>query len=130
MHFCATRQPLDGGEKVESTKAYLSAVVTRLAIDELRSARKRRETYSGEWLPEPIVTDDLEPESRVVEAESLTMSFLLLLDRLSPVERTTRTRPSRPARSWRGSVRAIASSSPASSRTLKTRSMAGRSWMA
>lgn len=75
------------GEKVESTKAYLSTVVARLSIDELRSARNRRETYSGGCLPEPIVTDDFAPESRVVEAESLTMSFLLLLDHLTPVER-------------------------------------------
>ena len=43
---------------VESPKAYISAVVTRLAIDHLRSARVRRETYVGEWLPEPLVTDE------------------------------------------------------------------------
>jgi RNA polymerase sigma-70 factor, ECF subfamily len=46
-----------GGSTIDSPKAYLSAVVTRLAIDELRSARVRRETYVGTWLPEPLVTD-------------------------------------------------------------------------
>jgi RNA polymerase sigma-70 factor (ECF subfamily) len=72
-------------------KAYLSAVVTRLAIDHLRSARIRRETYVGEWLPEPLPTngdpvfDD--PAVYVEEADSLSMAFLLVLDRLNPVER-------------------------------------------
>jgi RNA polymerase sigma-70 factor (ECF subfamily) len=73
--------------EIQSTKAYLSAVVTRLAIDELKSARKRRESYVGEWLPEPVVTDELDPAARVEEAESLSMAFLLLLHRLTPVER-------------------------------------------
>jgi RNA polymerase sigma-70 factor, ECF subfamily len=75
------------GVRVESPKAYLCAVITRLAINELKSARKRRERYVGEWLPEPIVTDEHGPEARVQETESLSMAFLLLLDRLSPVER-------------------------------------------
>ena len=73
--------------KIASTKAYLSAVVTRLAIDQLRSARQRRETYSGQWLPEPILTDDEEPDRVVERADSLSMAFLLVLERLSPVER-------------------------------------------
>ena len=49
---------LDSGEEIESPAAYLSTITTRLAIDELRSARVRRERYVGEWLPEPLVTDD------------------------------------------------------------------------
>ena len=74
---------------VQSPKAYLSAVVTRLAIDQLKSARIRRETYVGEWLPEPIVTDDdaNDPAASAERADSLSMSFLLLLERLTPVER-------------------------------------------
>ena len=74
---------------VESPKAYLSAVVTRLAIDHLKSARVRRETYVGEWLPEPLVTDGGagDPAERAELADSLSMSFLVLLERLTPVER-------------------------------------------
>jgi RNA polymerase sigma-70 factor (ECF subfamily) len=74
---------------VESPKAYLSAVVTRLAIDQLKSARVRRETYVGEWLPEPLMTDEGagDPAAHAEQADSLSMSFLLLLERLTPVER-------------------------------------------
>ena len=77
------------GADIESPKAYLSAVATRLAIDHLRSARVHRETYPGEWLPEPLVTDDgASDAARHAEAaDSLSMAFLLLLERLSPVER-------------------------------------------
>jgi RNA polymerase sigma-70 factor, ECF subfamily len=77
------------GTAIESEKAYLSAVTTRLAIDELRSARARRESYVGEWIPEPLLTDQSAPDAAryVEDADSLTMAFLLLLERLSPVER-------------------------------------------
>jgi RNA polymerase sigma-70 factor (ECF subfamily) len=69
----------------DSPKAYLATVTTRLAIDELRSARARREVYPGEWLPEPIVDDE---EVRHAEtADSLSLTFLHLLEKLSPVER-------------------------------------------
>jgi RNA polymerase sigma-70 factor (ECF subfamily) len=81
------RARMDGTE-VASPKAYLSAVVTRLAIDQSRSARVRRETYVGAWLPEPLLTDDTDdPAERLETSESLSMAFLLLLERLSPVER-------------------------------------------
>ncbi|HET8586631.1 MAG TPA: RNA polymerase sigma-70 factor [Candidatus Limnocylindria bacterium] len=73
--------------EVDSPKAYLSAITTRLCIDHLRSARVRRETYVGEWLPEPLLTDDADPAAAVADADSLSMSFLLVLERLSPVER-------------------------------------------
>jgi RNA polymerase sigma-70 factor (ECF subfamily) len=76
---------LADGTTVESPRAYLSAVTTRLAIDTLTSARARRETYVGEWLPEPLVDDD--PAGHAEQADSLSMAFLLLLERLSPVER-------------------------------------------
>jgi RNA polymerase sigma-70 factor (ECF subfamily) len=76
------------GEDVRSPKAYLSAITTRLGIDHLRSARVRRESYVGTWLPEPLLT---EPEPDVAEhaetADSLSMAFLVLLESLSPVER-------------------------------------------
>jgi RNA polymerase sigma-70 factor, ECF subfamily len=69
----------------ESPKAYLATVTTRLAIDELRSARARREVYPGEWLPEPLVED--EGLRHAETADSLSLTFLHLLEKLSPVER-------------------------------------------
>jgi RNA polymerase sigma-70 factor (TIGR02957 family) len=78
----------DGGQRIESPRAYLSAVVTRLAIDQLRSARARRETYVGEWLPEPVVTSPDEDPARHAEmADSLSLAFLVLLENLSPEQR-------------------------------------------
>jgi RNA polymerase sigma-70 factor (ECF subfamily) len=71
-----------------STKAYLSAVVTRIAIDVLRSARVRREEYVGPWFPEPLLTDPYEDPERSAElADSVSTAALLLLERLSPLER-------------------------------------------
>ena len=71
-----------------STKAFLSAVVTRIAIDVLRSARVRRETYVGEWFPEPLLTDPYDDPERSAElADSVSTAALLLLERLSPLER-------------------------------------------
>jgi RNA polymerase sigma-70 factor, ECF subfamily len=71
-----------------SPKAFLSAVVTRISIDVLRSARVRREQYLGEWLPEPLLTDPYEDPARSAElADSVSMAALLLLERLSPLER-------------------------------------------
>ena len=75
------------GERIESPRAYLATVTTRLAIDELRSARARRETYAGEWLPEPLLAAREEPPARVEEAESLSYAFLVLLESLTPEER-------------------------------------------
>jgi RNA polymerase sigma-70 factor (ECF subfamily) len=76
------------GVEVESPKAYLAAVTTRLAIDHMRSARVRRESYVGTWLPEPIVADMHEsPEHMAELSDSLSMAFLVLLESLSPVER-------------------------------------------
>ena len=76
------------GTVIESPKAYLSTVTTRLAIDHLRSARVRRERYVGTWLPEPLVTDTESDVARHAEAaDSLSMAFLVLLESLTPVER-------------------------------------------
>jgi RNA polymerase sigma-70 factor (ECF subfamily) len=71
-----------------SPKAFLSAVVTRVSIDMLRSARARRETYVGQWFPEPLLTDPYEDPARSAElADSVSMAALLLLERLTPLER-------------------------------------------
>jgi RNA polymerase sigma-70 factor, ECF subfamily len=71
-----------------SIKAFLAAVVTRVSIDVLRSARVRREQYVGPWLPEPLVTDPYDDPARSAElADSVSMAALLLLERLSPLER-------------------------------------------
>jgi RNA polymerase sigma factor (sigma-70 family) len=71
-----------------STKAYLSAVVTRISIDVLRSARLRREEYVGPWFPEPLLADPYEDPARSAElADSVSTAALLLLERLSPLER-------------------------------------------
>jgi RNA polymerase sigma-70 factor, ECF subfamily len=71
-----------------STKAYLSAVVTRISIDVLRSARVRREEYVGQWFPEPLLADPYDDPERSAElADSVSMAALLLLERLSPLER-------------------------------------------
>lgn len=77
---------------VESTRAFLTTIVVRLCLDQLKSARARRETYVGPWLPEPIVaraTDDVapRPDARAELAESLSLAFLALLERLTPLER-------------------------------------------
>jgi RNA polymerase sigma-70 factor, ECF subfamily len=74
--------------EVRSPRAYLTTIVTRLAINQLRSAKTQRETYLGPWLPEPLITDHApDPSDRLELAESLSMAFLVLLERLSPVER-------------------------------------------
>ena len=74
------------GAVIESPKAYLVTVATRLAIDHLRSARVRRESYVGPWLPEPLLSEP-DPEQVAATADSLSTAFLLLLETLSPVER-------------------------------------------
>ena len=91
------RRAVSDGVEIESLKAYLSTVVTRLAMDQLRSAHARREEYVGLWLPEPLPTgeSDIAPSSalgddplaRAERTESLSMAFLLVLERLSPIER-------------------------------------------
>ncbi len=72
----------------DNTKAFLSTTVTRISIDVLRLARVRREAYVGPWFPEPLLTDPYEDPARVAElADSVSMAALLLLERLSPLER-------------------------------------------
>jgi RNA polymerase sigma-70 factor (ECF subfamily) len=81
-------QAVDAGEQLDSPRAYVSTVTTRLSINELRSARARRERYVGEWLPEPVVTDGEDDPGRHAEmADSLSLAMLVLLESLSPEQR-------------------------------------------
>lgn len=81
-------QALDGGEEIASPRAFVATVTTRLAINELRSARARREQYVGEWLPEPIITDGHDdPAVHAETADSLSLALLVLLEALSPEQR-------------------------------------------
>jgi RNA polymerase sigma-70 factor (ECF subfamily) len=75
-----------GGAHVDVPEAYLVTVTTRLAIDHLRSARARRESYVGTWLPEPVLAEP-DPGELAEAADTLSLAFLVLLERLSPVER-------------------------------------------
>src|ERR687892_77249 len=78
----------ESGERIASPRAYLSTVVSRLALDQLRSARARRESYVGEWLPEPLVASaDDDPARQAEMADSLSLAFLVLLESLSPEQR-------------------------------------------
>jgi RNA polymerase sigma-70 factor (ECF subfamily) len=81
-------QALQAGEQIASPRAYVAIVTTRLAINELRSARARRERYFGEWLPEPLITDgDDDPARHAETADSLSLAMLVLLESLSPEQR-------------------------------------------
>jgi len=81
-------QALEGGEQIASPRGFVATVTTRLAIDELRSARARREEYVGQWLPEPIITDGHDDPARHAEmADSLSLALLVLLESLSPEQR-------------------------------------------
>src|SRR5262245_853345 len=86
--FLRFHRETSAGNEVDSAKAYLSAVTTRLSIDHLRSARVRRESYVGTWLPEPLLTQEEDEVVRHAEtADSLSLGFLVLLESLTPVER-------------------------------------------
>jgi RNA polymerase sigma-70 factor (ECF subfamily) len=76
------------GTEIATPKAYITSIATRLAIDHLRSARVQRETYVGPWLPEPLLVDERADVARAAElSDTLSMAFLVLLERLAPVER-------------------------------------------
>jgi RNA polymerase sigma-70 factor (TIGR02957 family) len=86
--FIRLHRAREGGTRIESPRAYLSTVVSRLALDHLRSAAVRRETYVGEWLPEPLVASaDDDPARKAEMADSLSLAFLVLLETLSPEQR-------------------------------------------
>jgi RNA polymerase sigma-70 factor (ECF subfamily) len=85
--FVGLTRAHQAGTAIADLKAYLTTAVTRLGINYLRSARVRRETYVGDWLPEPVVVPADEPAEHAELADSLSMAFLVLLETLSPVER-------------------------------------------
>src|SRR5262245_19353209 len=73
---------------LESARAWLTTVVTRLCLDRLKSARVKREEYIGPWLPEPVPTETIETgEDVTARRESVTLAFLVLLETLTPAER-------------------------------------------
>ena len=74
-------------DEVDDPAAYLSTIVTRLCLDALTSARAEREEYTGPWLPEPVVTDEMRPDTQLEETSELSMALLVLLDDLRPIER-------------------------------------------
>ena len=81
---------IESGEEISSPRAYAATVATRLAIDELRSARARRETYVGEWLPEPVEEDPgVDPAQQAELADSLSLAFLVVLESLTPEQRAS-----------------------------------------
>ena len=76
------------GSTIRSPRAFAANIVTRLCLDRLKSARATREEYVGPWLPEPVLTSDVEsPDTMLQRAESVTLAFLVLLEKLSPEER-------------------------------------------
>src|ERR671915_2261630 len=83
--FLRLHRAREGGERIVSPRAYLSTVVSRLALDHLRSARVRRESYVGEWLPEPLVASGgPAPSPKGQKGDALSLAFLVLLESLSP----------------------------------------------
>src|SRR5713101_8875120 len=78
-------------ETITSHKAFLTTIITRLCMDQLHLARRKREVYPGPWLPEPIITattlESIDPAERVDREESISLAFLMLLEQLQPLER-------------------------------------------
>ena len=73
--------------QIDNPAGWLTTVLTRICLDRLKSAQRQRETYVGPWLPEPLVTDDLDPADIAGTSDSITLAFLVVLERLSPAER-------------------------------------------
>lgn len=84
--FLRMHQATQRGEQIKSPRAYISTLVTRQSIDQLRSARVRREQYVGEWLPEPLAIEST-PAEQVETADSLSLAFLVVLESLTPQQR-------------------------------------------
>lgn len=76
----------ENAQDVQSPKAYLTTIITRLCLDDLKSAKSQRENYVGTWLPEPVLTSP-SPDAILSQHESISMAFLVLLEELSPLER-------------------------------------------
>lgn len=80
-------QAVAAGEVLDSPRAFVTTITTRLAITELQSARARRERYVGDWLPEPILTGDADPAQQAETADALSLALLVALERLTPPQR-------------------------------------------
>ena len=81
-------QALEAGQRIASPRAFVATITTRLAINELRSARVRRERYVGEWLPEPLISGGADdPAQHAESAEGMSLAMLVLLETLSPEQR-------------------------------------------
>jgi RNA polymerase sigma-70 factor (ECF subfamily) len=87
LHDAWLRWHAQDVDSLDDTEAWLVTVTTRLSLDRLRRAKTERAHYSGPWLPEPMIADSEQPEAQLEQAESLTLTFLLLLERLSAEER-------------------------------------------
>lgn len=87
LHDAWLRWDAQDVDALDDAEAWLVTVTTRIALDRLRRAKTERAHYSGPWLPEPLIAESEQPEAQLERAESLTLSFLLLLERLSPEER-------------------------------------------
>jgi RNA polymerase sigma-70 factor, ECF subfamily len=87
--FLRYHRATQDGVTIETPKAYLATIATRLSLDTLRSARRQRESYVGMWLPEPLLADGdaVDAATQVEIGDSLSMAFLVLLESLNPVER-------------------------------------------
>ena len=87
LHDAWLRWHAQDTDALDDPEAWLVTVTTRLALDRLRRAKTERERYTGPWLPEPLVPETEQPEAELERGETITLSFLLLLERLSPDER-------------------------------------------
>jgi len=87
LHDAWLRWHAQDSNALDDAEAWLVTVTTRLALDRLRRAKTERAHYPGPWLPEPLTAQSEQPDAQVEQAESLTMSFLLLLERLNAQER-------------------------------------------
>jgi RNA polymerase sigma-70 factor (TIGR02957 family) len=118
--FLRLHRETAAGADVESVKAFLTTVTTRLAIDQLRSARRQREVYVGPWLPEPAVDEYVDLADRADLSDSLSTAFLLVLERLSPDQRAVFLLRDVFAYSF-DEVAAIVAKSPAACRQIAVR---------
>lgn len=85
--FVRMHESESAGTVMRSPDAFATTVTTRVALDALRSARRKRENYVGSWIPEPLLADDPDPAHRIEMDETVSIAFLIVLERLSPAER-------------------------------------------
>jgi len=115
-----TRLARNPAEPIEDVRAWLVVVVSRICLDQLGSARARREAYVGPWLPEPVLTSDDDPADRVTLDESVRMALLVVLERMAPAERVAFVLHDVFGYAF-GEIAAIVGRTPASVRQLASR---------